>query len=500
MQVLKCFFILSILLVSSNLFAQTDTIKHTVEIISGVASKPYMPQYIYSNRYGIIDDQQADGLVRMNLEVPYKLGKNWHIRLSADVIGKPREGSSRLQQAYLRIDRDIFEFSAGRFESTMGSQNDDLSSGSMAISRNAMPLPMLKISVPRYTAVPFTKGYLEFKGDFSHGWFEKNRYTQSPYLHEKSLYFKAGGRIPVNAFMGLVHFAQWGGYTPGVGHWPAGLKDYYRILFAKGAGKNTANYSEQENALGNHLGIIDMGLTLKTKSFNVIAYRQMPWEDFSGTRFYRNRDGLFGLNMDFKENVLRFISSITLEYLHTTWQSGPGYSDFEPDLDNRGFPFGGRDNYYNHGIYRNGWTYEGMIIGTPLFTTRQRAEKYFGEGQYADYSIVNNRVKAIHLGVKGNVATKINFRVLATYSKNYGTYNGISAVVGDFWAPVDLPPSANNYVFYPPLRQFYGLIELNTRISSKRDIELTTSWGVDAGQMTHNTGVLVGLRWNGIVK
>ncbi|MDP4189428.1 MAG: hypothetical protein Q8905_15365, partial [Bacteroidota bacterium] len=101
---------------------------------------------------------------------------------------------------------------------------------------------------------------------------------------------------------------------------------------------------------------------------------------------------------------------------------------------------------------------------------------------------------------KGNVATKINFRVLATYSKNYGTYNGISAVVGDFWAPVDLPPSANNYVFYPPLRQFYGLIELNTRISSKRDIELTTSWGVDAGQMTHNTGVLVGLRWNGMVK
>jgi len=88
--------------------------------------------------------------------------------------------------------------------------------------------------------------------------------------------------------------------------------------------------------------------------------------------------------------------------LSTTWQSGPGL----PDTifgENHGYRYGGRDDYYNHYLYKEGWTYNGRVLGTPLFTTRQKALLWgvplskFDSNQ----TITNNRVSAVHAGIKG---------------------------------------------------------------------------------------------------
>jgi hypothetical protein len=68
--------------------------------------------------------------------------------------------------------------------------------------------------------------------------------------------------------------------------------------------------------------------------------------------------------------------------------------------------FRGRDNYYNHSIYRTGWSYGGMSIGTPLFINQARAAAY-GHKPGTDQHIVSNRVLAGHFGFKGEISPRI---------------------------------------------------------------------------------------------
>ena len=43
----------------------------------------------------------------------------------------------------------------------------NLSSGDMTQSANARPIPEINISMPEFTLVPLTKGWLQVRGDFA---------------------------------------------------------------------------------------------------------------------------------------------------------------------------------------------------------------------------------------------------------------------------------------------------------------------------------------------
>ena len=115
-----------------------------------------------------------------------------------------------LQQAYAQVGYGNWRLRAGRYLEATGEMDHSLSSGSLGISGNALPLPKVDLAVVNFTPVPFTHGWVQFKGQFAHGWFGKTPAIQGAYLHQKSLYLRVGKKR-LHVYGGLTHFAQWGG-------------------------------------------------------------------------------------------------------------------------------------------------------------------------------------------------------------------------------------------------------------------------------------------------
>jgi hypothetical protein len=389
-------------------------------------------------------------------------------------------------------------------ERTLGTTAGELSSGSLALSQNARPMPMLLLSVPEYTNVPFTKGYLQFKGTYAHGWFGEGRFMSDALMHEKSFYLR-GGSKKIKAYAGLVHLVVWGGEHPTFGKAPISARDYFRVI-SSSAGVNLAPdggnpiFGEQINVLGDNLGVFDFGINASLKHADVKFYYQIPYEDWSGTRFWKNRDQLVGISLKNKTDF-PFITAFSYEYLNTKYQSGPGFTDPQANdpYDNFGYDYGGRDNYYNNYLYRSGWTFQDRILGTPLFFTKARMQNYMPgftdpDINRFDFNIINNRIVAHHLGIKGRINPQIEYKFLATFSRNHGTYGGLNGGIGE-WGSITDPDL--EYAFKPALRQNYFLLEASLPLF-KDKAQFSTSLSLDRGELSDNFGVMFGLRWQRI--
>ena len=112
----------------------------------------------------------------------------------------------------------------------------------------------------------------------------------------------------------------------------------------------------------------------------------------------------------------------------------------------------GWDNYFNHYIYQSGWTYNNRMIGNPLFTVGKNPGRY-SDGIY----IINNRIKAHHFGLAGKIRHNANYRILFTYSKNYGTYPDKNYYNSN----------GENYKFEDGLEQLSTFMKLNLKIYGK---------------------------------
>jgi len=285
-------------------------------------------------------------------------------------------------------------------------EDPELSSGGMLWSRNSRPMPGISIESTDYLNVPFTHGYIEVKGGLTHGWFSDSTLTTNTLMHHKYAYIRVGGSFPVNISYGLQHVCQWAGTSPRFGYAPANWSNYKRIFLAK-SGDSSSPGTEQYNALGNHIISKNLGLDVNLKSVSVSLYWQNLYED-GPLRFmwknYNVEDGLFGAS--FKFNTFKPLNRLVLEYLSTTDQSGPWH-----DLD--GVIYGGTDNYYNNGVYPNGWTFYGMTLGNPWLTS----PKYNENG--AVY-VENNKVRLYYLAGMGSLKD-VSYKATVAYSKNWGS-------------------------------------------------------------------------------
>ena len=493
---------------SGPLLAQ-DTLHYHLGTQAVVARQNYLPHWLTANRFGILDDRDyAAGWVRGGATLRHQLTRRLSVSAGIDAVAKLSSANNPstdawFQQGYLAVKYGILELKGGRWERTLGSQTDELSTGSLSLSGNARPIPQVLLSVPRYSTVPFTRGFVEFKGTYEHAWLGKERHVGDAFLHGKSFYLRVGGNYPVNVAGGLVHYALWGGDNNRGGKLPSSFNDYLRIVTARSANvaDTTLLPGEVVNVLGSNIGVYDLSVLFKTKSYHFTLYQQTPFEDKSGNNPF-NRDRLLGLNVAASQPDT-WLSNITYEFVSTTHQSGPsrpgGVDDGPGSQDRFGLKFGGRDNYYNNYLYRTGWVHQGRIIGTPLFYTKARTRLYFpdfvdpDERQFG-FNVANNRVVAHHLGAKGSIK-RLSYRLLATFSTNYGTYGGINGGINR-WGSVDDPDAP--YAFRPPRRQNYFLLEVTSHLFSKH-WSLTTSVAVDVGEITDNVGVLVGLRRSGML-
>lgn len=476
----------------TTIIRKSDSIHFAVESYALASQKSYAPFWINSNRNSDFSETSATyALVKANGLWEKNITGKISVSAGLQVLSN-LSSYNQIQRGYTELNFKSFHFIAGR-KINMGYNQLSTSSGLLGISNNALPIPKVGFYMSDYKSLPFTKGYVAFKASLLHGWFgEKDSYIKNAYLHEKSLFIKFAANKPVDITIGLQHFVQWGGTDPeGNKKIPQDLKTFWQVFGAKfkASGFDSSFSNEYLNRIGNHLGTWDFGLNYKQNDYTLSAFYSLPYEDGSGSKFWKNKDFLAGIQ--FKLNKESFINEASFELLSTLWQSGPGLPDTIYG-ENHGYAYGGRDDYYNNYLYREGWTYNGRVIGNPLLITKEKAVEWgVALSKYdSAFKIINNRVTAVHIGIKGNLKSNFEYRLLATFTKNYGTYLGLYE---GGWRGVFTNPHYA-YTFNPPLKQNYFLLEINKRVKDKWNFLLSTA--LDSGEMTNNFGIMLGACYN----
>ena len=410
--------------------AQNTSVGTTVfqiEMSGSAATGKYTPFWIVSNKYGTIPLDAGNACLRTQVTHLQSLGKEFHWSVGIDVIAAtPRYRNIYVQQLFASIHYKNLNLTIGSKENYSSLWDKELSSGDMVHSSNARPIPEINLSVPKFTALPFTKRRLQYKGEFAFGQSFDTQYLQS-YLndntnfvknirwHHKSLHLRLldpNNQFPLTAVIGMRHHAQWGGTSTNsaLGKQPQSFKDLIRILLGK-SGDESASLSDQINVLGNHYGSYDFKIGYLSPAFDVHIYMQHFFEDVSGMELYNFPDGLWGLQVDMPN--ISWINKIVIEYLDTRNQSGPVHYLW---LDHDLYPGHGRgsDNYYNNGEYTTGVSYFNRGIGSPLLTSPE-----YNENKVLGFK--DNRVRAFHVGLQGYLSKQLLYNILATSSESWGT-------------------------------------------------------------------------------
>lgn len=310
----------------------------------------------------------------------------------------------------------FIEMYGGRRREIVGLTDTLLTSGSYIWSGNALPLWKIQVGIPEYTPL-LKSGLVSIKGAMVHGWFDNDRpVTRNVKLHQKWLYMRLGKpewKVKIHA--GFNHQVQWGGESPFFtinGKLPDGWANFPYVFFGTRNPDSSTPLAgfDGENRIGNHLGTIDISLDFQTAFGEVMVYRQSIYEDGSLFSLNNIADGLNGLSV--KLNDLPLFRRINLEYLYTASQGGNVFvvgKDAPRELR-------GADNYFNHAQFRDGWTYKGMIIGTPYIQTLNKS------WDDPEYQIDHNRVKMFQWALAGVLPFKINYVLKGNHSTNWGSY------------------------------------------------------------------------------
>ncbi|MDR1601289.1 MAG: capsule assembly Wzi family protein [Tannerella sp.] len=393
-----------------------------------------------SNSQGIVPLKANNGYTQAQIFHYQPLGDKVHLRAGIDMVAvTPRYKNILVQQLFMEVAYDWLHLSVGsrgRGDAEFGTDcyntsmlDASLSSGDMALSHNARPIPEINIYMPCFVAVPWTNAWLQVKGNFATGrafdtdYLEsfirkKQHYVRNVLWHHKSLYLRmkdTKGDFPFSMTVGLRHVAQWGGVStnPAAGTQPHSLKDFLRVITGKSGGDD-ASLSDQINVLGNHYGTYDFQLGYELPNASLYAYYQHFFDDASGMEFDNAFDGLMGIRLDFHDgDRRRWLDRILVERLNTLNQSGP-FHFITFDHDKYPGYGGGGDNYYNNGEYVTGASYFNRSTGSPLLFSPE----YNADGRLG---FRHNRVTAWHLGAEGYLADNFSYRLLCSESESFGT-------------------------------------------------------------------------------
>ncbi|AQG81310.1 capsule assembly Wzi family protein [Spirosoma montaniterrae] len=458
----------------------------------GMAASDQTPFWLRANQYGTVPLKTPIARVGARLSADYRSADSTTYKPKADwgyaaevLVNAGLTNQLILPEAYLKGRFGAFEAYIGRRREVVGLVDTLLSTGAYSWSGNALPIPKVQIGLPVYTAVPFTKGVVSFLGAFAHGWFENaNRLVTGSFLHHKYVYGRIGKPSwRFRLYAGFNHQVIWGGRAdPAVlgpvvavnGRLPSTLRYFPAVMFGtRNPDPDDPNITSfEENRIGNHLGSLDLAADVDLNNWNLFMYRQFMYDD--GSLFYATniQDGLNGLrirNRRQPEGELFFLRQLTVEYLFTGSQGGSLFVIDNPQLR-------GRDDYFNHSQFVDGWTYFGRTIGTPFLTPTQETRPSLPQR----FPIANNRVSVYHVGASGLLLNKVELTTRLSYGRNAGTY-------GTPYVPI--------------VSQFSGLLTASVPLTILGGVVLNSSFGFDAGGLLPNSvGGYVGIRKTGILK
>ncbi|GAB3910725.1 capsule assembly Wzi family protein [Larkinella knui] len=461
------------------------TTRYDLQAGAYLSSGGRTPFWLRANQFGIVPTTTPAATFRLGISSDYGKPvidsgsirqKKFDWGYGVDVVANVANTTKLLlPEAYVKARYGKIEFYAGRRRNVYGLMDTTLTSGSFAWSGNALPIPVIQIGTQGFVPVPLTKNFLAIYAFYNHGWFDNNRIVRNTYLHQKALYGRIGKPgSKLKLYAGVNHQVQWAGYSDKIspdftnnGYLPHSLKNYWFVVTShRNPNKiDTTLPSFEENRVGNHLGTVDVALEADLGSFNLFLYRQSIYDD--GSLFYLTniRDGLNGVRLKNTRTERSFfsINEMLVEFLYTKNQGGPIFLIDNPAKR-------GRDNYFNHSQYVDGWVYGNRTIGSPFMTPGTDVRAGLPNG-----AIANNRVSLLHFGLSGTIG-RVEWLGKLSYSSNIGTYN---------------EPYYNNP------KQWSSLFSLMAPVSlgGLGDFQINASFASDYGRLLYDsTGGYLGIR------
>jgi hypothetical protein len=171
-------------------------------------------------------------------------------------------------------------------------------------------------------------------------------------------------------------------------------------------------------------------------------------------------DGLNGFSLVNKHHSTKSFQwkKIFFEVLYTKSQGGESWSVPGPS---------GRENYYNHYQYLQGWSYQEIGIGNPFISQRTYTREGLPSTPFEYF--INNRLVAFHFGYGGSVHAW-DFILETSYSLNYGAYRTIN--------------------LFPEIKQFSMFLDAHKELKKGLNIEFAGAF--DVGELYYDSvGILV---------
>ena len=358
-----------------GVFAQHSTDYYSLSMAGNAGNGIFAPYYLSANKHGLVTHSKS-GYLRASVFKGLEMNKRFSYEFGIDLVGlmsstspvsyysdgnlktyNPGVSSFLIQQAYIGMKYRMIFISAGCRELTDEVVNFELSSGGLVWSGNARPIPQVRAGFIDFVDIPFTKGWVQIKGELAYGKFMDNDFLRDHYnyynqyittdalYHHKSISFRSNPDKPFVVTIGAELAAQFGGtkryYKEGVlidsltMKSPTRLKDFFKILFPS-SGDGQSNKGDQAYYYGNHVGQWNLSAEYRFKNnSSVRGYFEWYYDDASGMGKFNGWDGLWGL--EYKSGKKNWLSNVVLEYLDMTNQSGtlnwcPSYS-IDPKLD-----------------------------------------------------------------------------------------------------------------------------------------------------------------------
>jgi hypothetical protein len=443
--------------------------------IQGAFSGSNTPLWLHANQYGAIPTNGSFLNAQIGFYKKYNTHNPRFFQWSAGVEGIGVLGKKQdlfFTDIYIAGKAGPVELSVGQQKDAIGLGDSLLTSGFFAISNNARPYPKIKLSTPDFVNIIPGNDLFAFKFSYSDGMLGSARVIYGNtnrvpeiYMHHKALYVRIGGPShKVSLFGGFNHQAIWGGEEKIFSGGLKTAKAYEYVVFGK---------PWAASRVGNHFGTIDLAAQLNGNKWNLLLYRQSIYEDGSLSNLSSIADGLSGVRLKRvkKANEVKtglVLNTLLLEYMYTKNQGGDVF-DFSTGVF-------GNDNYYNHYVYAQGWSYKGRSLGNPLIGPQDAYRKEVTRNGTA--FTVNNRVSGIHIGSElGWNETTILIK--GTFTNNFGTYRR---------------------EFQPSLKQSSILVKAERPFPIWNRSHLSISLAADFGKLyTSNSAMMIGWRKSGFL-
>lgn len=482
-------------------------------LTGALSSGGSLPFWATTNQWGLMPENDG-ALAVLAAHTQYDTSKDfqwrWGVSLAANydsgtaaaeaATGKAADFRLMADELYASVKWKMFSLDAGikhvdldfygAGTPTLGSMST--TGGHIVWSGNARQMPGYLLNLDP-VPLPWTNRHVWLYGSFGDYKTLDDRYVKGALLHRNKVMLRFDITERLSFHFGLDHYALWAGKYEKA-EMPVTLENYIRIVLgmhASGAGSQ----SDQINVIGDQGGGELLRFDWRGDGWKATFQHDIPYNDGSGMGFQNFPDGVNTLWFGFDDKD-RWVSDILYEYQSTMWQSGTRHDRPTTEEERKHLDpadqyhywrkiIGGGDNYFNNGEYKSGWTAYGRTVGDPLFFPRgTRAGTWTGRAMVL--GIENNRLKAHHVSVAGKLFKKLPYKVMLTYSRNYGTYP--SPYVGESQWGKD-PGTVKE----TPLHQVSGALvgEIPLR-------HFAITWGLyaDRGQLLEdNFGAQLGLRY-----